>query len=72
MVFLPLLENVDNIDVWLGEIELWKRVTEFDDKQQGSAIYLFLPCNVRQACIDVSLLNSENCLKILLRLRAFM
>ena len=39
-----LLEDVDNIDVWLREIELCKRVTESDDKQQGPAIYLLLPC----------------------------
>ena len=64
----PLLEDVDNIDVWLREIELWKCVTELDTKQQGPAIYLSLPCNIRQACIDitVSSLNSENGLKILL------
>ena len=42
----PLLEDVDNIDVWLREIELWKCVTELDTKQQGSAIYLSLPCNI--------------------------
>ena len=49
----PLLEDVDNTDVWLTEIELWICVTELDDKQQGPAIYLLLPCNVRQACIDM-------------------
>ena len=43
-------------------------VTELDDKQQGSAIYLSLPCDVCQTCIDISVssLNSENDLKILL------
>ena len=49
-------------------IELWKCVTELDDKQQGPAIYLSSPFNVCQACIDISvlLLNSENGLTILL------
>ena len=35
----PMFEDVDNIDVWLKEI---------DDKQQGPAIYLLLPCSVCQ------------------------
>ena len=35
----PLLEDADNIDVWLREIELWKCVTELDTKQQEPAIY---------------------------------
>ena len=47
---------------------MWKCVTELDTKQQGPAIHLSLPCNIRQACIDItaSSLNSENGLKILL------
>ena len=59
---------MDNIDVWLREIELWKCVTELDDTQQGLAIYLSLPCNIRQACVDISVssLNSKTGLKILL------
>ena len=35
----PMFEDVDNIDVWLKEI---------DDKQQGPATYLLLPCSVCQ------------------------
>ena len=64
----PLFEDVDNIDVWFREIELCKCVNELDDKQQGPAIYLLLPCNLCQACIDISasLFNSENGFKILL------
>ena len=62
----PLLEDVDNIDVWFREIKLWKFVNELDDKQQGPAIYLLLPCNLCQACMDrsVSLFNNENGLKL--------
>ena len=35
-------------------------VPELDDKQQGSAIYLSLPCDVCETCIDISVssLNS--------------
>lgn len=44
----PLFEDVDNIDVWFREIELCKCVNELDDKQQGPAIYLLLPCSVCQ------------------------
>ena len=56
------LEDVENIDIWLRKTELWKCVTELDDKQQGPAIYLLLPCIVGQACIGISVssLNSEN------------
>ena len=49
----PLLEDVENIDVWLRETELWQCVTELI-KQQGPAIYLSLPSKIRQACIDIS------------------
>ena len=49
----PLLEDVHNINVWLREIKLQKCVTEFDDQQQGPAVYLFLPYNGCKACIDV-------------------
>ena len=50
------------------KIELWKCITELDDKQQRTAIYFLLPCNVCQSCIDikVSPLNSEDGFKILL------
>ena len=56
------LEDVENIDIWLRKTELWKCVTELDDKQPGPAIYLLLPCIVGQACIGISVssLNSEN------------
>ena len=63
-----MLEDVDNIDVWLRKNGLWKCVTELDVKQKGPGIHLSLPCNVHQACIDIraSPLNSENGLNILL------
>ena len=35
----PMFGDVDNIGIWLKEI---------DDKQQGPAIYLLLPCSVCQ------------------------
>ena len=68
-IYSPLLlEDVENIDIWLREIELWQRVTELSIKQQGPAIYLSLPFKIHQECIDISVqfLSSDNGLSILL------
>ena len=63
-----LLEDVENIDIWLREIKLWQCVTELSIKQQGPAIYLWLPSKIRQAYIHISVqsLSSDNGLSILL------
>ena len=42
-----LLEDVENIDMWLREIELWQCVAEVSIKQQGPTIYLSLPSKIR-------------------------
>ena len=57
---LPLLEDVENIDIWLREIEIWHCVTY--------VCYLSLPLKICQACIDISVqsLISDNHLSILL------
>ena len=68
-IYSPLLlEDVENIDIWLREIELWQRVTELSIKQQGSAIYLSLLFKIHQEYIDISVqfLSSDNGLSILL------
>ena len=40
-IYSPALLDVDNIDVKLREIALWRCVTELDIKQQGPAIYCY-------------------------------
>ena len=64
----PLLEDVENIDIWHREIELWQCVTELSIKLQGPAIYLSLTSIIRLACIDISVqsLSSNDGLSILL------
>ena len=47
-----LLEGVDNIDIWLREIDIWKCVTEPNLKLQGPATYLSLSCKICQVCVD--------------------
>ena len=57
-----LLKDLENIDIWLTEIELWQWVTERSIKQSGPAIYLSLPSKICQASIDISVqsLSSDN------------
>ena len=57
-----LLKDLENIDIWLREIELWQWVTELSIKQSGPAIYVSLPSKICQACIDISVrsLSSDN------------
>ena len=64
----PLLEDVENIDIWHREIELWQCVTELSIKLQGPVIYLSLTSIIRLACIDISVqsLSSNNGLSTLL------
>ena len=39
----PVLSDVDNIDSWLHDLQIWKCVTDLEKKQQGPIIYLSLP-----------------------------
>ena len=49
----PVLTNVDSIDTWLHDLQIWKCVTELEKKQQGPVIYLLLPDKVRNSCTNV-------------------
>ena len=41
----PVLSDVDNIDSWLHDLQIWKCVTDLEKKQQRPIIYLFNdPC----------------------------
>ena len=63
----PVLINVDNIDSWLHDLEIWRCVTGLDKKQQGPIIYLSLPEKIKQSCRDLKIpaLNSDNGLDLL-------
>ena len=48
-----VLTNVDSIDTWLHDLQIWKCVTDLEKKQQGPVIYLLLPDKVRNSCTNV-------------------
>ena len=62
------MEDVENINIWPGEIELWQCIAKLSIKQLGASIYLSLPSKIHQAYIDISVpfLSSDNSLGILL------
>ena len=39
----PALTDVDRIDTWLHDLQIWKCVTDLEKKQQGPVIYLSSP-----------------------------
>ena len=39
----PVLDKIDEIEDWLGEIEIWQCVTDIEEKKQRSVVYLSLP-----------------------------
>ena len=63
----PALENVDELDNWLREVEIWQCVTDLDKKKQGPAIYLSLSEKIRQSCSDVAVsdLSDERGVEVL-------
>ena len=48
----PVLTNVDSIDTWLPDLQIWKCVTDLEKKQQGP-VNLLLPDKVRNSCTNV-------------------
>ena len=64
----PVLSNVDEIDSWLHDLQIWECVTDIDKKQQGPVINLSLPDKVRSACRDTAVadLNKDDSLNILI------
>ena len=64
----PVLSNVDEIDSWLHDLQIWECVTDNDRKQQGPVIYLSLPDKIRSACRDTAVadLNKDDGLNILI------
>ena len=50
-IYSPPLLDVDNTDIWLREIELWRCLTELDIKQKRPAIYCCLVIFVKHSLI---------------------
>ena len=51
----PVLTDVDSIDTWLRDLQIWKYVTDLEKKHQGPVIYLSLPDKVRNSCRNISI-----------------
>ena len=64
----PVLTNVDSIDTWLRDLQIWKYVTDLEKKHQGPVIYLSLPDKVRNSCRNISItdLGKDNGLDTLI------
>ena len=64
----PILEQIEEIEEWLREIEIWQCVTDLEEKKQGPVVYLSLPDKMRKTCNDISVanLNKEKGLKVLI------
>ena len=64
----PVLTDVDSIDTWLRDLQIWKYVTDLEKKHQGPVIYLSLPDKVRNSCRNISItdLGKDNGLDTLI------
>ena len=64
----PVLSDVDNIDSWLHDLQIWKCVTDLEKKQQGPAIYFSLSDKIMNSCSDVTVpeLNKDDGLNLLI------
>ena len=49
LLTLPALSNIEEVDSWLYDLEIWQCVTDFDKKQRAPVIYISLSDNVRNA-----------------------
>ena len=63
-----ILEQIEEIEEWLREIEIWQCVTALEENKQGPVVYLSLPDKIRKTCNDISVanLNKDNGLKVLI------
>ena len=50
----PVLEEIEEIEEWLRELEIWQRVTDLEKKKQGPVVYLFSADKIRKSCSDIS------------------
>ena len=58
----PVLDEIDEMEDWLWEIEIWQCVTDIKEKKHGPVVYLSLPDKIPKSCNDISILdlNKDN------------
>ena len=49
----PVLEEIEEIEEWLRELEIWQRVTDLEKKKQGLVVYLSSADKIRKCCSDI-------------------
>lgn len=59
LLTLPVLSNIEEVDSWLYDLEIWQCVTDFDKKQRAPVIYISLSDNVRNAYRDILVANLD-------------
>lgn len=59
LLTLPVLSNIEEVDSWLYDLEIWQYVTDFDKKQRAPVIYISLSDNVRNAYRDILVANLD-------------
>ena len=64
----PVLSNVDEIDSWLNNWQIWEFVTNIDKKQLRPVIYLSLAGKARSTCRDTAVADwkKDDGLKVLI------
>ena len=50
----PVLEEIEEIEEWLRELEIWQRVTDLEKNKQGLLVYLSSADKIRKSCSDIS------------------
>ena len=50
----PILVEIEEIEEWLQELEIWQCVTDLEKKKQGPVVYLSLTDKIRKSCNDIS------------------
>ena len=58
----PVLDNIDEINDWLHEIQIWQCATNTEENKQWPAVYLSLPDKIQKSFNDISVtdLNKNN------------
>ena len=65
----PVLQEIEEIEEWLGELEIWQCVTDLEKRKQGPVVYLSLTDKIRESCYDISVrdLNKDDGFDALIR-----
>ena len=70
----PILVEIEEIEEWLQELEIWQCVMDLEKKKQGPVVYLSLTDKIRKSCNDISVrdLIKDDGLDTLIRLNLCM